>query len=156
MRITGMMVLAGLGLGLLGRQATAQQSNGFTPQQLQQMWERDQQGRPPRNWGPPPPQSSVPSQHLRQPSGLVVCMSIDQWQPIYASASSSSPVIGKTLSQVAVKGASKNGFVPVLYGPGRTGYVLASEVRPFRSTLDSAATCTVEVRPNGSPVYDIR
>lgn len=156
MRITKLMVLAGVSLSMLGGQATAQQSNGFTPQQLQQMWERDHQGQAPRNWGPPPPLSSVPSQHLRQPNELVVCMSIDQWESIYSGPSTTSAVIGKTPPEVAVKGASINGFVPVLFGPGRTGYVLAGEVRSFRSTIKPGLTCRVEVRPNGSPVFDIR
>jgi hypothetical protein len=153
MRITGMMVLTGLGLGVLGAQSMAQQSNNFTLQQLQQMWERDQQGSVHRNWGPPPPQSSVPSQHLSPPSGLVVCMSIDEWQPIYAAPSRTSSVIGRTLQEVAVKGASERGFVPILFGPGRTGYVSASEIRPFRSTIKPGLTCNVEVRPDGAPVF---
>jgi len=156
MRITKLMVLAGVSMSVLGSQAPAQQSNNFTPQQLQQMWERDHQGQGPRNWGPPPPLSSVPSQHLRQPNELVVCMSVDQWKPIYAHPSVGSRVVGETVQQVAVKGAEQNGFVPVLLGRGGTGYVPASEVRPFQSTIKPGLTCTVEVRPDGSPVYDIR
>lgn len=156
MRITGMIVLAGLGLSALGGQVAAQQRNSFTLQQLQQMWDRDHQGRPPRNYGPPVPQSEVPSQHLRQPDGLVVCMSIKDWQPIFAGPSATSSVIGRTPQEVAVKGADEHGFVPILFGPGRTGYVPASEVRPYQSTVKPGLRCNVMVRPDGSPVFDLR
>jgi len=154
MRIAGMMVLAGLGLAMAG-QALAQQSGGFTPQQLDQMSKQRMEEQGPRNWGPPPPLSSVPSQNLYDPNGLVACMSIKQWQPIYANPSASSAVIGKTLPQVAVTGAAVNGFLPVLMGRGAKGYVPASEVTPFHSTIKPGLTCNVELRADGSPVYDL-
>ena len=154
MRIAGMMVLAGLGLAM-AVQALAQQSGGFTPPQLDQMSKQRMEEQGPRNWGPPPPLSSVPSQNLHDPNGLVVCMSIKQWQPIYAKPSASSAIIGKTLPQVAVTGAAVNGFLPVLMGRGAKGYVPASEVTPFHSTIKPGLTCNVELRADGSPVYDL-
>jgi hypothetical protein len=154
MRITGLMVLTGLGLAVAGH-AVAQQSGGFTPQQLDQMSKQRMQETGPRNWGPPPPLSSVPAQNLHEPSGLVVCMSIKQWEPIYAGPSASSQVVGKTLPQVAVTGAAVAGFVPVLIGRGAKGYVPASEVTPFHSTIKPGLSCNVEVRADGSPVYDL-
>lgn len=155
MRITKLMVLAGVSLSVLGGQVLAQQSGGFTPQQLDEMSKQRMQELGPRNWGPPPPQSSVPSQNLHEPGGLVVCMSIKQWSPIYAEPSASSQVVGKTLAQVAVTGATVNGFVPILMGRGGKGYVPAGEVTPFRSTIKAGLTCNVELRADGSPVYDI-
>lgn len=155
MQMTKLMVLAGVSLSVVGGQVLAQQSGGFTPQQLDEMSKQRMQELGPRNWGPPPPQSSVPSQNLHEPSGLVVCMSIKQWSPVYAEPSASSQVVGKTLAQVAVTGAMVNGFVPVLMGRGGKGYVPAGEVTPFRSTIKAGLTCNVELRADGSPVYDI-
>jgi hypothetical protein len=155
MRNTKLIVLAGVSLSVLGSQALAQQSGGFTPQQLDEMSKQRMQELGPRNWGPPPPQSSVPPQNLHQPGGLVVCMSIKQWSPIYAKPNASSQVVGKTLPQVAVTGATVNGFVPILMGRGGKGYVPAGEVTPFRSTIKAGLTCNVELRADGSAVYDI-
>jgi len=155
MRITGLMVLAGLGLAMAG-QAMAQQSGGFTPEQLDQMSKQRMQAIGPRNWGPPVPQDAVPKQDTRPPSQLLVCMSADPWKNVYSGPSQSSPVIGKTLPEVAVKGATVAGFTPILFGPGRTGYVPASEVMPFHSTVKPGLTCSIAgVRPNGSAVFDL-
>jgi hypothetical protein len=157
MRITGMMMVAALGMAAMSVPAMAQQAGGYTPtpQQLDQMSKERMQATGPRNWGPPPAQSSIPPQNLHQPSELVVCMSIKQWDPIYGKPSASSAVVGKTLAQVAVKGAAVNGFVPVLMGKGATGYVPASELKPFRSQFKPGLTCNVEIRADGSPVYDL-
>ena len=82
-------------------------------------------------------------------------MSIKQWSPIYEEPNASSQVVGKTLPQVAVTGATVNEFVPILMGRGGKGYVPAGEVTPFRSTIKAGLTCNVELRTDGSPVYDI-
>jgi hypothetical protein len=158
MRITMIAALAAVGFTATAAQAVAQQSQpGFTPPQLDQMSKERQQAIGPRNWGPPPPLSSIPKQQLQQPSKLLVCMSTDAWQPIYGQPSSSASVIGKTLTEVAVDGRTVNGFVPILYGPGRTGYIPAKAVRPFHSDLNAGATCTISgLRPNGAAVFDIR
>lgn len=155
MRITRLIAVAGVGMSVLSGAVFAQQSGGFTPQQLdemskQRMWELG-----PRNWGPPVPQSAVPKEDIRPPRELLVCMSADPWRDVYQSPSQSAPVIGKTLPVVAVKGATVGGFVPILFGPGRTGYVPAREVRPFHSTLKPGSTCSIAgVRPNGAAVFD--
>ena len=73
MRITKLMVLARVSLSVLGGQVLAQQSGGFTPQQLDEMSKQRMQELGPRNWGPPPPQSSVPSQNL-PPAGRARCL----------------------------------------------------------------------------------
>ena len=76
---------------------------------------------------------------------------------VYADPAKASPQIGKTLTQVAVSGANVNGFAQVLHYNGQPGFVEASKVRPFRSEIDAALRCTIAgVRPNGSPVFDIR
>jgi hypothetical protein len=156
MRIKGVVVvLAGLSVMLSG-QAMAQQqpAGGFTPQQLDQMSQQRMQEEGPRNWGPPPPQSSIQPDKIIPVDGLWVCMSAKQWQPVYASPSASSPVIAKTLSQAAVGGREVNGFDPVLVRTGRIGYVAASNLSPFQSALRPGTTCTVEgVRLSGSIVF---
>jgi hypothetical protein len=157
MRTTMIAALAAVSLTAIAAPTVAQQNQpGFTPQQLDQMSKERQQAIGPRNWGPPPPQSSIPKEHLQQPSKLLVCMTTDAWKPIYGEPSASAPVIGKTLTEVAVEGRAVNGFVPILYGPGRTGYLPAQAVRPFHSDLNAGATCTISgVRPNGAAVFDI-
>ena len=155
MRITAIAALIICGLAAVARPAEAQQS-GFTPQQLDEMSKQRQQAVGPRDWGPPPPQSSLPKENLRPPNTLLVCMSADPWKPVYAQPNTSAPVIGKTLPQVAVSGRSVNGFVPVLFGPGKTGYVPEAEVRPFQSDIKPGLSCTISgVRPNGSAVFNI-
>jgi hypothetical protein len=157
MRISIIAALAALGLATAIGPAQAQQSqSGLTPQQLDQMSKERQHEIGPRNWGPPPPQSSIPKEILRQPTQLLVCMSADPWKPVYAHPSTAAAVIGKTLPEVAVSGRTVGGFVPVLFGPGRTGYVPADDVRPFRSEFNPGASCTISgLRPNGSAVFDI-
>ena len=153
MRIAGVMVLAGLGMAMAG-QALAQQTGGFTPQQLDQMSKQRTEEQGPRNWGPPPPQSSIPKQTVIPLTGLWVCMSAEQWQPIYASPSKSAAVIGKTLSQAAVGGKQINGFDPVLVRAGRVGYVPAGILSTYSSKLRPGSTCTVEgVSANGALVF---
>ena len=156
MRITGMMMVAALGMAAMSVPAMAQQVGGYTPtpQQLDQMSKERIQETGPRNWGPPPPQSSLPKEKIIPLNDLWVCMSAKQWQPIYASPSGSAAVIGKTLSQAAVGGKSVNGFDPVLVRAGRIGYVRASDVSPYSSQFRPGSTCTVEgVRPNGTLVF---
>jgi hypothetical protein len=156
MRISIITALAAIGLLVASGQAGAQQS-GFTPQQLDQMSKQRMQATGPRNWGPPPPQSAIPKQDIRPSNRLLVCMSADPWKSVYAGPSSSAPVIGKTLPQVAVSGRTVDGFVPILFGPGKTGYVPQPEVRPFHSTVKAGLSCTISgVRPNGSAVFAIQ
>ena len=157
MRIANIIALAGLGFAI-GGQALAQQTPGtpFTPQQLDQQSQERMNATGPRNWGPPPPQSSIPPEKLTQPDEMLVCMSSDPWKPVYSQPSSSGAVIGKTLLEVAVKGETVNGFVPILFGPGKTGYVPATEVRPFQSTIKPGLACSIAgLRPNGAAVFDI-
>jgi hypothetical protein len=98
----------------------------------------------------------VPKEDIRPANRLLVCMSTDPWKPVYLQPSTSAPVIGKTMDYVAVSGQTAEGFVPILFGPGKTGYVPAGEVRPFHSTVKPGLSCTISgVRPNGSAVFAI-
>jgi hypothetical protein len=154
MRVTKLMVLAGVSLSVLGGPVLAQQNGGFTPQQLDDMSKERTQETGPRNWGPPPPQGSLPKETVIPLDGLWVCMGAQQWQPIYASPNKSSAVIGQTLSQVAVGGKELNSFDPVLVRAGRVGYVQASIVSPYASKLRPGSTCTVDgVQPNGALIF---
>ncbi len=153
-RISSMWTVATIGLVVLSVQARAQAPSGLTPQQLDQMSKERMQAIGPRNWGPPVPQSMVPKETVLPTKELWVCMSAEQWQPVYSGPSKSSPVIGETLSQEAVGGRYVNGFARVLFGSGKIGYVPAGQLRPFSSKLRPGSTCTVEgVRPNGAPVF---
>jgi hypothetical protein len=158
MRISIIAVVAAttvVSLALTDRQVGAQQiQSGFTPQQLDQMSRDRQQEIGPRNWGPPPPQTSLPKETILPAKELWVCMSVAQWQPIYAAPNKSAPQIGKTLSQAAVSGRNVDGFARVLIGGGKIGYVPADQLRPYTSETRPGSTCIVEgVRPNGSPVF---
>jgi hypothetical protein len=156
MRISIITALAAVGLACMAGRAGAQQS-GFTPQQLDQMSKQRMQAIGPRNWGPPVPLSEVPKEDIRPPSRLLVCMSADPWKSVYAQPSTSAAVIGKTMDYVAVSGQTVKGFVPILFGPGKTGYVPQHEVRPFHSTVKAGLSCTISgVRPNGSAVFAIQ
>ena len=66
MRITAIAALIACCLAAAVRPAEAQQS-GFTPQQLDEMSRQRQQAVGPRDWGPPPPQSSLPKENFRPP-----------------------------------------------------------------------------------------
>src|SRR6266568_9490220 len=110
---------------------TAQGQGGLTPQELDKLSQQRQEELGPRNWGSPPPQSTVAQPALHQPKSLLVCMGTDAWQPIYAKPSTGAAVIGKTLPEIAVSGRNIDGFTPIVYGAGRTGYVPASAVHPF-------------------------
>ena len=109
------------------------------------------------------PRPPLPSTHatshevIRQSDRLWVCMSTDPWQPVHSSPRSDSPVIGQTLHDVAVNGGWVNGFAEVLHYNGKLGWVEASHVRPFQSTVKPDGTCSVlGVRPDGSPVFSHR
>lgn len=137
--------------------AYAQQQPGFTPQQLDEMSRERMEHSPPRNYGPPVPQGMVPADNLHQPTELLECMGIKQWEPIYAAPSANSPVIGKTLSQIAAGGGSSHGFARVLNGAGRPGYVPVSALGPYHNAFNPGATCTLKgLRANGSPVFSIK
>ncbi len=156
MRSRLVAAITGAALAAAVPAAHAQQS-GFTPQQLDQMSRDRSDHSPPRNYGPPVPQSLVPADQLHQPTELLECMGTTQWQPIHAAPSADSRVIGRTLSQVAVGGPGGNGFSRVLNGAGRPGYVPTAALVPYRNQFNPALSCTVKgLRANGAPVFAIK
>jgi hypothetical protein len=157
MRISVIAIWATVGLVALAGQSGAQQNqSGFTPQQLDEMSKQRQEQIGPRNWGPPPPQSSIPKDTILPTKDLWVCMSTDAYQPVFAEPSTKAPVIGQTLTQVAVSGPYVDGFAKVLHYNGKVGYVPKNDIRPFKSEIKAGLSCSISgVRPNGTPVFDI-
>lgn len=151
MRQTLFAVVALGAIGLTGA-ACAQ---GFTPQELDRMSQRDSEGRV-RNFGPPPPQSSIPQDVVHQPPGMWVCMGTDEYIPILASPEAGAPVLAKSVGQVAA-GADKNGYTSVLVHEGKIGYVPKSAIKPYKNQFNPGATCSfMGVRQNGLPVFKVR
>lgn len=133
-------------------------AQGFTPQELDRMSREklDSGAYRDRLGGPPPPQSSVPRETLRQPQGLWVCMSTDEGLPIVAAPQPGAPRIGVSSGQVAA-GADRGAFTSVLYREGKVGYVPKAAVRSYHNEFNPRATCTVAgVRPNGVVVFSVR
>lgn len=105
---------------------------------------------------PRPPHTDT-HEVIRPADRLWVCMSTDPYQPVYASPKLSAPVIGQTMSEVAVSGGPVNGFVTILRGGGVLGFIPASSVRPYHSTIQPNGTCRIAgVRPNGSAAFVYR
>ena len=105
----------------------------------------------------PRPPHAVSHEDIRPADRLWVCMSTDPYQPVYAAPSLSAPVIGQTMSDVAVAGGWVNGFATILRGGGRLGYIPTSSVRPDHSAVNPNGTCRIAgVRPDGSPVFSNR
>ena len=104
----------------------------------------------------PRPPHAVSHEDIRPADRLWVCMSTEPYQPVYAAPSTAAPVIGQTMSDIAVSGAWVNGFATILRGGGRLGYIPASSVRPYQP-LHPGGTCRIAgVRPDGSPVFSNR
>ena len=102
----------------------------------------------------PRPPHAVSHEDIRPADRLWVCMSTDPYQPVYAAPSPSAPVIGQTMSDIAVSGGPVNGFMTILRGGGVLGYIPASSVRPYQSTVKPNGTCRIAgVRPDGSPAF---
>lgn len=146
--------------GADGSPASAQSAPGqpgLAPQELDKLSQQRQDEVGPRNWGSPPPQSTVPQPAVQQPNTLLVCMGTDPWQPVYAKPSASSALIGKTLLEVAVSGRNVNGFAPIVFGAGKSGYIPEASLHPYTSSTNPGVTCQVTgVQPNGAVVFTIR
>jgi len=155
------IILAAVAAGLLSGgvpHAQAQQrpgqQPGFTPQELDRLSEQRMQEMGRVDHGPPVPQSSVPKVQLFQPAEPWVCKGTEDWLPIYSAPSKTSPVVGKTLSSIAVGGRNVNGFSRILTNGGHIGYVPSETIHEYRSEFNPGSTCSVEgVRANGAPVF---
>lgn len=111
----------------------------------------------PHNFGTPVPQSSIPPEKITPLKGLWVCRSSDPFHPIYAAPNTRAPIIGRTLSWVAVGGADVGKFARVLSYSDKVGYIQRRFVHPFHNKVAPGSTCTVlGVQPNGLLAFDLR
>ena len=70
---------------------------------------------------------------------------------VRSDPSPGAPVVGSASAVVIVKdGASPtNGYLPMLFSTGKQVWILANQVRPFRSVSDPNARCFPVVLPSG-------
>jgi hypothetical protein len=109
-----------------------------------------------RNYGPPPPQSSIPPTPYTAVPGFWKCMSVVPTKKIHSQPSSSSRSIGITFGWIAA-GPDVDGFTKVYYHLGKIGYVNSKYVSPFYDKYAPTATCTFKgVQPNGVDLFDVR
>lgn len=135
-------------------QAHAQQRPGFTPQELDRMSEERTKVFGPANHGPPPPLSSVSKTQVFQPKEPWICKGTTEWQPVYSAPSLNAPTMGKTMDAAAVGGRPQNGFARILFPNGQIGWIPASSIHDYVSTVKPGGGCQVEgVRANGAPVF---
>jgi len=151
MRYNHLVILA---VGIMGFTSAAF-AQGFTAQELDRMSKQNSEGRV-RNFGPPPPLSSVPPDVVHQPPGIWVCMGTDEYIPILGTPQVGAPSIAQSMGQIAA-GADKNGYTSVLVNEGKIGYVPKSAVKPYKNQFNPGATCSfLGVRQNGLPVFKVR
>lgn len=138
--------------------ALAGQAHGqrFTPQELDRM-SQERSGAPPhRDPGPRPAPGNQPREVLRQPPGLWVCMSTDQYLPILATPAVNARQLGISSGRIAA-GANQGDYTSVLIAEGKVGYVPKSAVRPYHNQFNPQATCTVAgLKPSGIVQFDVR
>ena len=111
---------------------------------------------PHRDPGPRPAPSNQPREVLRQPPGLWVCMSTDQYLPILGAPSANARQIGISSGRIAA-GANQGDYTSVLIAEGKVGYVPKSAVQPYHNQFNPRATCTVAgLKPSGVVQFDVR
>lgn len=109
-----------------------------------------------RNYGPPPPQSSIPPTPYTTVPGFWKCMSSVPTKTVYSGPSASSPAIGITDSWVAA-GPEVGGFTKVYYHLGKIGYVKSKYIHSFYDKFSPGTTCTFEgVQPNGVDLFNLK
>lgn len=102
----------------------------------------------------PHPASQAP-ETLYETRYPFVCMGTDPWQPVYAKPDSASRMPNwLTQSQVAVTGNPTNGFLQILFYNGKTAFIRASSVHPYRGINNPNATCTFAGKDaGGRPIF---
>jgi hypothetical protein len=109
-----------------------------------------------RNYGPPPPQSSIPPIPYTAVPGFWKCMSSVPAKTVYSGPSASSPAIGITDSWVAA-GPEVGGFTKVYYHLGKIGYVKSKYIHSFYDKFSPGTKCTFKgVQPNGVDLFDLK
>jgi len=109
-----------------------------------------------RNWGPPPPQSSIPPTQFTPAHGFWQCLSVDNYKHVHSAPSGSSAVVGITYGWLAA-GPESGAFTKVHLARGKIGYVRSSYIHPFHDKLAPHAICTFDGdQPSGINLFDIR
>lgn len=108
-----------------------------------------------RNFGPPPPQSSIPHTQYTPVPGFWKCMSVDNYKHIYSRPATSSPPIGETFSRLAA-GSNIGGFTKIYFARGKIGFVKSKYIHPFYDKYAPASICQFKgVQPNGIVLFDV-
>jgi hypothetical protein len=70
---------------------------------------------------------------------------------VRSEPSPTAPAVGWASSVVIVKdgAAPTNGYLPMIFSTGKQVWILANQVRPFKSVSDPNARCFPVVLPNG-------
>jgi len=109
-----------------------------------------------RNWGPPPPQSSIPPIKVTPAHGFWGCLSVDDYKHVHSAPSAASPVVAITYDWVAA-GPTTGQFTKVHLARGKIGYVRTSYLHPFHDKYAPKAICTFEGdQPSGLNLFNIR
>jgi hypothetical protein len=109
-----------------------------------------------RDFGPPPPQSSIPPTPYTPVAGFWKCMGADPVKPIRSEPTPSAPRIGLTMNWVAA-GPSEHGYTKLYLARGKTGYLNDRYIHPFFDKYSPSSTCTFEgVQSNGLDLFNIR
>lgn len=167
MNLTKTKLLAALsGLALLASSATALAQSETPPQPIpphmgQEMRQLDHLSNENnalvhRNWGPPPPQSSIPPIKVTPAHGFWGCLSVDDYKHVHSAPSATSPVVGITYDWVAA-GPATGQFTKIHIARGKVGYVRTSYLHPFHDKYAPKAICTFEGdQPSGLNLFNIR
>lgn len=154
------MIGLAAGIGLCGfagcaiAQTSGGQTSAMSSQELQRL-SNENAAILHRNFGPPPPQSSIPrTQHSRVP-GFWKCTGADPSEPIRSAPNHQASRIGLTMNWVAA-GPSTHGYTKLFLARGKTGYLDDRYIHPFFDKLAPGDTCTFEgVQANGLDLFDI-
>ena len=143
-------------LTMAGFHGAAAQISKSEIDKLDQLSQEKSEGGAYRNHGPPVAQTGIPSEQLRQPSGMWTCLGTADYQPIYSAPSTSSRQVGVALGQVAA-GRDQGDFTSVLFKEGVVGFIPKSKVHNYRNSFHPRLTCTFAgVRGNGTVVFRVK
>ena len=155
--VSACLLASGISQAQAQQPQTGRQQQGFDSQELDRMSQRRMQEMGRVDHGPPMPQSSVPKEQLFQSAEPWICKSTRDGLPVYSQPSASAPVMGETMSQVAVGGRSQNGFARILFPNGRIGWIPSNQVRDYVNEFNPSATCQVKgIRADGGPIFSVR
>lgn len=147
--------VAGSLLCLLAAGGTAH-AQAFSGAELDRLSKQRMQALPPRNYGPPPPQSAVPKIPLHPSAIALTCMGVTPYQAILAKPAANAAKIGTSSGNIAITGVSVAGYSQVLYKEGVLGYVPATAVHAYRNEFNPVTTCSVQgLRSNGVIQYKL-